>query len=137
MLPMRPEHPPQKLTHLTGPLVERLRFLQPNSSPHILAWQLVNMRGSMALDTRRAGMRSLHTPLLQAVLQSRPEAVIAELGNIAASTKLGTILGTRTQVAHFFSRLLLGSTTDTFREKHCGSVWSATRMFVCFLTAQI
>ena len=113
---MRPEHPPQKPTHLTGPLVERLMFLQPNSSPHILAWQLVNMRGSMALDTRRAGMRSLHTPLLQAVLQSRPEAVIAELGNIAASTKLGTILGTRTQVAHFF-RSILSSTMNTFREK--------------------
>ena len=113
---MRPEHPPQKPTHLTGPLVERLMFLQPNSSPHILAWQLVNMRGSMALDTRRAGMRSLHTPLLQALLQSKPEAVIAELGNIAASTKLGTNLGTRTQVAHFF-RPILSSTMNTFREK--------------------
>ena len=56
----------------------------------------------MALDTRRAGMRSLHTPLLQAVLQSKPEALIAEVANIAASTKLGTNLGTRTQVAHFF-----------------------------------
>ena len=63
----------------------------------------------MALDTRRAGMRSLHTPLLQALLQSKPEAVIAELGNIAASTKLGTNLGTRTQVAHFLA---------TFRQHH-------------------
>ena len=81
-------------------------------------------------------MRSLHTPLLRALLQSKPEAVIAELGNIAASTKLGTNLGTRTQVAHFF-RPILSSTTNTFRKKRCGGFWPATRMFVCFLTAQI